>query len=216
MATNGAPLLSGRAYIGAVQLALGTLRTKLRAARGFHDADVTCDCCGRVESLGHILQVCPRSHRARNARHDRVVDLAYTRFTELGYEVVLEPRILTPMGYRRPDLVAWKAGCSAIVVDATVLADNADLDREHDHKSSYYDVPAVRDYVGQLAGLDASRVQFRAVVFNWRGAMSLKSASDLRRCGFSDNSLELMGLRVLEGGMAIYMAFQRGTYREGT
>ena len=43
--------------------------TAVRMARGRPLRDVSCDACGRPESLGHILQVSPRTSGGRNDRH---------------------------------------------------------------------------------------------------------------------------------------------------
>ena len=75
--TSGDMTLNGHAYIGAIKINL--VSTALRSARGCPNHDIRCDCCGRPESLGHILQVCPRTHALGIARHDKVVDLVRKR-----------------------------------------------------------------------------------------------------------------------------------------
>ena len=71
--------LNGHAYIGAIKIKGNLVSTALRSARGCPNHDIRCDCCGRPESLGHILQVCPRTHALGIARHDKVVDLVQKR-----------------------------------------------------------------------------------------------------------------------------------------
>ena len=77
--TSGDMTLNGHAYIGAIKIKGNLVSTALRSARGRPDHDIRCDCCGRPESLGHILQVCPRTHALGIARHDKVVDLVQKR-----------------------------------------------------------------------------------------------------------------------------------------
>ena len=43
------------------------------------------------------------------------------------FEVELEPRIPTPAGIQKADIVAWISGYSAVVFDATAAADHSDL-----------------------------------------------------------------------------------------
>ena len=59
--SDGTALMSGSAFIHATQIRGATVATKKRAARGRPDADTACDCCGRTETLGHVLQVCHRT-----------------------------------------------------------------------------------------------------------------------------------------------------------
>ena len=54
---DGTALMSGSAFIHAVQIRGATVSTKKRAARGHPGANTACDCCGRTETLGHVLQV---------------------------------------------------------------------------------------------------------------------------------------------------------------
>ena len=77
--TLGDMTLNGDAYIGAIKIRDNLVSTALRSARGCPNHDIRCDCCGRPESLGHILQVCPRTHALGIARHDKVVDLVQKR-----------------------------------------------------------------------------------------------------------------------------------------
>ena len=205
--TDGSLTMSGRNFVGAIQLASGTLRTRLRAARGFPDADIRCDCCGRVESLSHVMQVCPRTWSSRIRRHDRAVDLIGQKFKQKGFQVVHEPRIITTRGYRKPDLVLFKPGVLAAVLDVTVLGDNADLSAEHDLKSDFYDLPEVRKYVARLAELSEKEVTMGGVALTWRGAFSQKSKDFLLSLGLEMEFLQLIVIRVLEGGFHIYEEF---------
>lgn len=211
--TNGSRVMSGAGFIGAIQLASGVLSTRLRAARGNPDASTLCDCCGRVESLGHILQVCERTHRGRNDRHNRVVDLVSSKLESRGFTVVHEPRIRTGGGIRKPDIVAYKPGDTAVVIDVTIVSDAAELDQEHGHKVRYYDVPEVRSFVGLLADCEPSAVGFGAAAFNWRGALSKTSSQFLSVLGIGIDSQELMSIRLLEMGLKIYLGFQHSTFR---
>ena len=115
---NGTRLLSGSMYMKVLKLKGNLLRTRGRQARGKPSRQAFCDCCKNVnESLGHIWQVCPRTHGARVVRHDRVLDLAtsmlkYLEATgKLGPIVATrEPRVPISDGIRKPDLVVRSSG----------------------------------------------------------------------------------------------------------
>jgi len=149
-------LLSGRNYIGSVQLRCNSLYTKGRASRGRTGHDVKCEVCGDYESLGHILQTCARTWNVRNQRHDFIVSKAVVKFRELGYEVLVEPHIATTAGIRIPDIFAMVPGHSAVVVDVTVVSDGADLSRVHTLKTQYHGQRSAPGHVKKLAVTDAA------------------------------------------------------------
>ena len=57
--------MSGANYIGAIKIRGNLMPTAVRMARGRPLRDVNCDAFGWPESLGHILQVCPRTSGGR-------------------------------------------------------------------------------------------------------------------------------------------------------
>jgi len=59
-----------------------------------------------------------------------------------GYTVETEPAIKTDHGVRRPDVVAYKPGTEAVIVDLTVIADlPGKLPDAHARKCRKCDVP---------------------------------------------------------------------------
>ena len=63
------------------------MNVPLRTTRGCVDASTTCDACGRVGSLGHVLQSCPRTHASHVARHNRVVKLVASNARKKGWDL---------------------------------------------------------------------------------------------------------------------------------
>jgi len=59
--SNESLLLSGRDYVGSLACKGGYSHTRLRALKGNRNNNARCDCCGRIESLPHILQSCPQT-----------------------------------------------------------------------------------------------------------------------------------------------------------
>ena len=144
--TDGTQLLSGAGYIHAIQIRGATVATKSRAARGRPIASVRCDCCGRTETLGHVLQVSPRTWGPRIKRHDALLEKFLLNMENRGWSVVPSPVIPVRGGSPQiPDGMLFKDG-TCWVIDASVVADNADLDDAHMSKCAKYNTPAVRDW----------------------------------------------------------------------
>ena len=197
-------------YISVIKVRGNLIGTALRSSQGRPQASSACDCCGRTESLAHILQVCPRTHASRTARHDKIVDLVEQALTRKGYSISREPAIPTLAGIRKPDLVVARAS-AVIVLDVTVVADNADLALSHGRKCEYYDTPAVREWVRDRYG--SGEVTFLVVALNWRGSMAIPSAHGLRSLGVSGALLGLISFVTLERGSWIENHFRRSAYR---
>ena len=174
--TSGDMTLNGYAYIGAIKIRGNLVSTALRSARGHPDHDIRCDCCGRPESLGHILRVCPQTRASHIARHDSIVNLVMSGAEKTGYSIHREPAIPTPAGIQRPDLVLV-CNSDLTILDVTIAADNADLEKTHNDKCVYYDVPAIREWA-QLC-LEPRHIAFEALAMNWRGLLATRSATAL-------------------------------------
>ena len=127
--------LCGASYIGALKVRGNLLYTAVRAARGRPGASVAYDACGRPESLGHILQVCPRTHASRISRHDRIVEIVKAAAAKVGWQCAREPAIPTTAGLCKCDLVFHHPDRITYVPDVTIVADHAVLEEAHQRKS---------------------------------------------------------------------------------
>ena len=106
-----------------------------------NDADRRCDACWRIESLGHVLQVCPRTWGHRIKRHDALLEKFLQKMENRGWAVTRAPVITVRGGILQiPDAVLYSRN-SCWVVDASVVADNADLDNAHVSKCVKYACP---------------------------------------------------------------------------
>ncbi len=74
-------------------------------------------------TLSYLLQSCHRLSGARTEQHDRIVDFTQAGLQRKGFIVLMEPNIPSPTGIRKPDLVVWKEGREAWVLDTQVVAD---------------------------------------------------------------------------------------------
>ena len=87
----------------------------------------------------------------------------------------------------KADLVVSRDGVS-YVIDVTVVAENTNLDSEHQSKVSKYEVPCVTDFVQRLHGNSA--VVYTAMAMNWRDAIApLSFQSQNLACQFQSPNL---------------------------
>ena len=91
------------------------------------------------------------------------------------------------------------------IVDTSVVADNAHLDNAHISKCVKYDTPAVRDWCQANWPSEGvpGEVFFGALIFNWRGAISPKSASMCRTFSITRNKLVIFSTSVCEWGWKV-------------
>ena len=170
-------LLSGANYISAVKMRGNLLPSAVRAARGRPHMSILCGACWRPGSLGHISQVCPRTHASRVARHDRLATLVQSGAGKADWSCVREPTIPTLAGIRRPDLIFYHQDRSTYLLDVAVVADNAALHEVHESRVRFYDVPDIRNWIA--LNISGNEVQFSSVTISWRGLMARASADTL-------------------------------------
>ncbi|MPC95384.1 Retrovirus-related Pol polyprotein from type-1 retrotransposable element R2 [Portunus trituberculatus] len=203
---DGTALLKGTTYISALKTRLGVVTTRLRASRGRPGAPVLCDLgCGRIESLGHILQSCPRLAPERTTRHNRVLGLLEKQLTGKGLRTLKEPTIRTPAGVRKPDLVIWDHYRS-VVLDVQIVADSSAgdfLDRAHGLKRSYYDTESICQWV---RGQTEHAPVVSTLTINWRGSTARQSYETLTSLGVAKGEIRLLTVRSLEGLVAALRA----------
>ena len=65
------------------------------------------------------------------------------------------------------------------ILDVTIVADNADLEKSHHDKCVCYDVPAIREWAQSC--FEPRHIAFEALAMNWRGPLATRSAAALRR-----------------------------------
>ena len=206
-------LMSGANYIGALKIRGNLMPTASRTARGRPLRQNQCDACARIQTLGHILQVCPRTFGPRNDRHNTVLHKTVKELLKRNWTVLVEPAIPTPAGIRRPDIVVWKASEQAYVIDVTVVADHADLYMAHASKVTYYNNEHVAGWVIKRAGMN--NVMFSSVTFNWRGIISPPSYALLKNnLKMSDSFISFLSVCVLEKRFQTWLHFKKSTYRD--
>ena len=200
---DGTQLMKGATFIDSIKTRLGVINTRIRASRGRPGAPTICDLgCGRVESLGHILQSCPKLAHKRTKRHDAILALLVKMLAKQHLKVIREPTIRTAAVARKPDVVVWD-GARSVVLDVQVVSDSAcgpTLDAAHALKTSYYNTEDISRWVQQETGHLPS---FTSVTFNWRGLLANASMQALKDLGLKKPDIKLLTVRALEGAVAI-------------
>ena len=138
-----------------------------------------------------------------------ILILAAEMWRRKGYCVEVELRVPTSLGLRKPDLLVYKVGQEAWVVDATVVSDRfIDLDVPHRDKMAYYNLPEIIAVAESYAEVSPS---FSSITLNWRGIYSPGSASDLRLLGLTTADLTFLAAVCVEQGAIIHRLHQQST-----
>ena len=210
---DGSSRMTGRKFIAAVALRANTLPTRSRCTRGRGaeaDRMNKCVACGPtvVENLSHILQGCIRTHGSRIARHNRVLQVLAKRLERKGWTVRVELRIMCSVGLRKPDLLVYKPGDQAWIIDVSVVTCSySDLDLPHTKKVDYYEsCPEIAAVVRVEAECEPT---YSAFIMNWRGAIAPTSAADMRLLDLSWEDLKLLSMICVEQGSWIHRAHQQ-------
>ena len=203
--------VKGAEFVHSCQLRAGLIPTPARKSRIYSTVSGFCEYCGGTTpaTLSHILQKCVKSHGQRVFRHDYVVKYLAGRLRQLGLEVLLEPHIVYAQSFRKPDIVAWGADQSYII-DVAVTRDDEHPDSAHAAKVDWYDRGEITEWVKRVSGRNTCKVS--GAVLNWRGAFSPASAALLKELGLSRHDLQIMSMRTLAGGWAIWRAWCNTTW----
>jgi hypothetical protein len=105
------------------------LYSKARTSRDGRTSS-QCDCCGKRDTLAHILQVCARGWAARINRHNNVCAQIRKMCESPNWQVQAKRNNATGNGLRKPDLIIFNK-LKAYVFDASVVSDQADIVTKH-------------------------------------------------------------------------------------
>lgn len=199
--------LSGKDFLNSIKLRINALPTRSRTTRG-RRADRLCRAgCNAIETLNHVLQQCHRTHSTRVARHNAIAAYVQRALCK-GYDRVdEEPHFITEGGLRKPDIVAAKDR-SALVIDAQVVSEQADLNKAHQNKVEYY-----KELEGSIkTKYNVDEVRFTSVTLSCRGIWSRTSATDLTSLRIiKKTELKILSTRALIGGLSAFWLFNRST-----
>ena len=211
--TDGNRLQTGASSISSIKVHGNLLPTQARASRGRNTTPMCSAGCRSRASLSHIAQACSRTHGARVKRHNAIVNLINEKLRNLDYQTILEPKIKTSAGLRKPDIIIINC-LESWIIDAQILNHYDDPEDLHHLKKRYYNDPDIIKWVQDKAGCTV--VKLTTITFNWRGIMSKTSASDLKELGISARDLKVAAVRVLELTHACWRQYQCSTYSRRT
>lgn len=198
-------LLTGRDFINCIKLRINALPTRSRCSRG-RTSERSCRAgCDAQETLNHIVQGCYRTKRDRTNRHDSVIKYIDRKLRGRGFQTVVEGRLQTIDGVRKPDIVALK-GQEIYVLDAQVVTDGRNMSDMHKVKRAKYNtegvIRALRDRYQR------EQMHFGAITLNWRGIWCRDSVLDLIRWGVIERKdTALISTRVMIGGISSHRRF---------
>ncbi|GBN12279.1 Retrovirus-related Pol polyprotein from type-2 retrotransposable element R2DM [Araneus ventricosus] len=91
--------------------------------------------CPRKETQSYLKYA--QGPMERISRHNAVANYLKRALENRGYEIFSEPLYSTPLGNRKPDLVAEKDS-KILVIDAQIVRDSVDLKRANARRIGYY------------------------------------------------------------------------------
>ena len=97
-----------------------------------------------------------------------------------------------------------------MVLDAQVVADNANLEEAHQKKVKYYNTQELAEAVQAKLGV-SDPVQFSSITLNWRGVWSRSAVDTRKKLELSDRQLANISLRVIQGTHTIFKWFRSST-----
>ena len=92
---DGTSLLSGKNCINCHKVRIGALPTQSRTTKGRRGDRLCRAGCMAQKTNNHVLQICPRAHKARIDRHDAVLSYIGRNLRRQGFEVQEEPHYRT-------------------------------------------------------------------------------------------------------------------------
>lgn len=208
---------SGRDYMQFVHVHINTLPSRVRTSRGRREgreSELNCrgNCLVR-ETTAHIVQQCWRTHGGRIERHDCVARYVADAMTRQGWTVRHEPRIVTALGLRKPDIIAARDGVGAIV-DVQVVSGRQSLDDAHCAKRRKYgDHRELVEKVAGILGLPGPEfISATSCSISWRGVWSRGSYKEMKRLiGLPTECLERIPGLVLRGSHMNWNRFNQMT-----
>lgn len=204
--TDGNMFVSGRDFIRMNKLRINAIPLRTRMARG-QIRDRHCRAgCNDSETLHHVLQICHRTHAERIKRHNACLSFLVRRLGD-GVQFSEEPVFQTPAGTLKPDVIV-KKDSMAIVIDARIAGERADLQQAHQDKITKYKVLEA-DVKKRYS---VNEVVFTSLTISSRGVWSKDSYNMLRtlkliRAGDD----KILSSRVLVGGLNAVRMFYRTT-----
>lgn len=203
--------VSSRDFINYIKLRINALPSKTRLTRGRNVNKFCRFGCQKTETTYHAIQQCYKSHGLRIKRHDNVVKYIADKNIARGRMVLVEPKIQTAVGLRKPDLVIIEDKSAAIVDVQVVGNDINNLDQFHQNKVDYYSNNiGIRDFIAEKYGI--TDVVFGAVTISYKGIFNARSRGFLMANRFiGKGDLKIIASRVMLGSILCFKSFYKTT-----
>lgn len=200
---------TGEDYIHYNQIRNNSVPTKVRSARGKSGWSLLCRAgCQQTETLHHVIQACHRTHGGRILRHNRIVDILADELRLKGFSVETEPRLTTPIGLRKPDLVMTKNNIAEILDVQCVKPSN--LENSHDIKiHKYMDIPNFDTII--KTKYNTNTVHYNTCTVSYKGTWSKQSIENLQNIGVTNYCLHKIVTSVLRGSWLNWRRFNKLT-----
>lgn len=204
--TDGNLFVTGRDFIRMNKLRINAVPLRSRTSRG-RIRDKQCRAgCNDAETLHHVLQQCHRTHDARIKRHDACLKYLMNR-NQTRSAIDVEPHFRTEQGLLKPDFVL-KRDTEAIVIDAQVVGERENLDREHKSKARKY--VSLEERI--KTKYSVTKVVFTSLTLSSRGVWSEKSFQHLTSLKLLHKAdAKILSTRALVGGLHAINIFNRRT-----
>ena len=197
-------LLTGADYIRCLKIRTNSVMTASRRNRMYHNARPSCDAgCGAIETLGHIVQKCPRNWKTRLKRHDHLCKYIAETLRNKGHRVVQEIAFNCGSKGLKPDLLVTIESMTYII-DVTVCSDSDinGINRSYHEKLYLYSNVHLYDQVKTLAG--STDVEVGTIVMSFRGIIAPRSANLLRKTGLSIREANLLTVKTFCGTIVVW------------
>lgn len=204
--------LSGRDFIACIHTRINCLATRVRTRRGRNEETNCRAGCNSAETNYHVIQTCPRTHRGRVARHDKVVRITANHLREKRWLVSTEPRLRTSVGLRKPDIVAVK-GDRIVVIDAHVTTSSNMGDWYRQKVVKYSSIPEFSELLRQTYRGGAA-VEYYSLMITFRGVWYRESYRLMQsELGIPTRLMGTLATVATIGSYLNYNTFMRTTQR---
>lgn len=196
----------GAEYINMVKMLANSLPVRTNTHRG-RGGNKICRACGQsAESQNHVLASCPAVNGAIVKRHNQVVSIVGKLSKKAGKTVHVEPRLHSPMGLMKPDLVCVDGG-TALVVDVQVPYESSAqyMRRAYEAKKTKYQpiAPWLKHHYR------VHEVKFLPLIVGARGSWMRMSSPALRALGIPRSSEGVVSRCALRGSAMVFDTFNK-------
>lgn len=157
---------------------VNVLPTRVRVSWGSPINKLCKSCNTKTETLYHVIQGCSRTHgmciKRRVALVRHVAEIDQNR----GKNIIIEPRIMTSSGLRKPDLIIIK-GTSATVVDMQIIGIEATILNCIIRNKVYYYSENPNRKASILENLNVTEVDFIVLSIHYKGFICKSSYTQL-------------------------------------